>query len=120
MIFGRFRDGHPRLTLTLRGRIGDSNVEFIVDTGFHGFLALPGRTLNQLETETAGIRFWRRADGVEAACPAFFVGVEGDEEEQVVEALLLGGEPLLGTRFLHEQHFHAEIIEGGQIVVEPL
>ncbi len=120
MMRGRFRDGHPRLTLRMRGQRGSVTVEYIVDTGFDGFLALPGRILNQLETEASGIRFWQRADGVEAACPAFSVSTESDEDEATVEALLLGGEPLLGTRFLQDQHLHAEMTEGGEIVVEPL
>ena len=40
MIYGQFRSRFPRLTLTLPGLKGPLDVEFILDTGFDGELAL--------------------------------------------------------------------------------
>jgi predicted aspartyl protease len=54
MIYGTFRDGHPRLSLELPGRTGPIKVEFIVDTGFEGDLILPREVLRQLLTEPSG------------------------------------------------------------------
>ena len=38
MMIGHVRDNFPRLMLTLPGRNGSVNVEFVVDTGFDGEL----------------------------------------------------------------------------------
>ncbi len=48
MILGEFRGHFPRITLTLPGIQGEVEVEFIVETGFDGDLALPEILLNQL------------------------------------------------------------------------
>ena len=41
MTLGAWRDGFPRLRLTLMGERGPLDLEFIIDTGFNGDLALP-------------------------------------------------------------------------------
>ena len=46
--FGSFRDGHPRLTVLLPSQNGPLEIEFIVDTGFDGDLALPGPVARRL------------------------------------------------------------------------
>jgi predicted aspartyl protease len=48
-MIGEFRDGHPRARLTLNGLAGQLELEFVVDTGFDGDLALPGHLARQLE-----------------------------------------------------------------------
>ena len=41
MMIGQWRNGFPRVMLTLPGLQGPLEVEFIVDTGFEGGLTLP-------------------------------------------------------------------------------
>jgi predicted aspartyl protease len=48
MILGRFRDDLPRITVELAGIAGPVKVEFIVDTGFDGYLTLPPSVLRRL------------------------------------------------------------------------
>ena len=49
MIPGVFRDGHPRTAITVYGDDAPQEVDFIVDTGFEGDLALPSHV-----ADTAG------------------------------------------------------------------
>lgn len=120
MNVGVFRDGHPRLTLTLPGHTGAVEIEFLVDTGFDGDLALPMTLLRLIEARQDTFLRRRMADGTIVACPVFDLEMDWEDETRVLKVLVLGGEPLLGTRFLQDQHFHAEMTEGGEIVVEPL
>ncbi len=46
MILGHVRDRFPRVSLSMPGRNGPLLVEFIVDTGFDGDLALPQSIIN--------------------------------------------------------------------------
>lgn len=57
MMIGRWRDSFPRVTLTLPGVGGPVAVEFIVDTGFDGELALPEALIWQLDVAVLELRF---------------------------------------------------------------
>lgn len=50
MMLGQWHDGFPWVMLTLPGLNGPLSVEFIVDTGFNGDLALPEIVIRQLDT----------------------------------------------------------------------
>ncbi len=67
-LLGLFRDDHPRLTLPLPGRSGRLWVEFIVDTGFAGDLALPQSLIQRLEANLSGSDSFALADGSRLEC----------------------------------------------------
>lgn len=120
MIEGYFRDDAPRVTLSLSGESGEENVEFIVDTGFNGTLALPSFVMDSLGATLQGVRLVELADGTERRSPFFTVAVDWEGEKRVIRATLLDGEPLIGVAFLREYHLHIEVTEGGQVFAEPL
>jgi clan AA aspartic protease len=119
-MFGEFRDGHPRLVLRLRGDSGTLELEFVVDTGFEGSLAIPLRCARQLALQPAGTRIRQLANGSTIRCPYYRVCVEWDEGERIVEALLLEGQPLIGTKLIADHLLRVEAAEGGEILIEPL
>lgn len=49
MILGHVRDGFPRIVLDLTGLRGVMRVEFLLDTGFEGELAVPLALMQQLD-----------------------------------------------------------------------
>ena len=120
MIQGVFREGHPRVSLTLPGQDEDFTVEFLVDTGFDGDLTLPLSLARQLRARSAGYRARMQADGTVLPCPCFQFFYEWDEDEdpQFVEVLVTGASPLMGTTFLADRLLQIEMTEGGEVTAE--
>lgn len=120
MIIGHFRDHFPRLLLTLPGTSGPLAVEFILDTGFEGYLALPGSLLWRLEAEPSGLQRSVLADGSEREGIVYSLSLIWQDEPCDVEVLVLEGNPLLGTLLLDGNHLDIEVTEGGEVIIEPL
>lgn len=119
-MYGTFREDHPRLTLTLPGVTADLDVEFIVDTGFAGDLALPVHIINQVDGTLIGSRERKLATGQRFRCPSYEIMLDWNDELRSTEVLILEGDPLLGTVLLREYLIQMEMTEGGQIAIEPL
>jgi clan AA aspartic protease len=117
---GRFHNDAPRATLTLIGDNGPTDVEFVVDTGFTGTLALPPGLLASVGATLEGIRLIQLADGSPLRTPFWTLQVEWYGELRVVRATALDDEPLIGIGLLREHHLHIEVTEGGEVVAEPL
>ena len=117
---GHVRDRFARLMLALPSRDGVANVEFVVDTGFDGELALPSGLLTTLDAAYAGDRPLLLADGSVRRHPFYQVIMEWDEEERIIEVIALDGNPLLGVELLEGNLFQSEMTDGGEVTVEPL
>lgn len=120
MIQGAFRDGHPRVVITVHGDTGAQAIEFTVDTGFEGDLALPSRIVSTLGVQPTGVRRRGLANGAVISCRFFQVSIDSMAGTRGAEVLLLEGMPLLGTALLDEQFLHIEVTEGGEVLIEPL
>ena len=120
MILGRFRYGHPRATLHLPGTSGPMPVEFIVDTGFEGDLAVPGHLASRLAGAQVGFRRRMLADGLVIHCPFYEILLDWSDEPRITEVLALLGHPLLGTALLEDYLLQVEIGEGGEVLIDPL
>ena len=116
MIEGEFRDGHPRIELTLKGASGSVAFSFIVDTGFEGGLALPARFANQLRVSPTGMVDRALANGAIVKVPVLEVAVVWDGKFRYTELLVLEGNPLVGTDFLMDNLLTVEIASGGAVV----
>ncbi len=120
MILGHVRDYFPRITLTLPGLAGPAAIEFILDTGFDGQLALPGSVLNAMDASYEGNRPVQLADGSERPRPTYSLVLESDDAPRLVEVILLEGVPLLGVELLAETLIQIEMMDGGEVSIEPL
>lgn len=85
MIVGVFRDHLPRVTLDLPARGQSLAVEFILDTGFDGYLAVPSRLLSRLEASPLYDTLRRLGDGSLVECPAYELELQWGDEIQTVE-----------------------------------
>jgi hypothetical protein len=128
-VAGRFRDGYPRLTITLPGLSGSLlDVELIVDTGFDGELALPPHLAHRLDLQAQGQQTRMLADGSLIRCPLFSLVLPTDDSDdeaddappRVAELLVLDGNPLVGTQFVYNHLLQVEVTEGGEVLAEPL
>ena len=122
MTAGRFRDGLPRVALDLPTQNGDEiSVDFVLDTGFDGDLALPANIVRQLPDAVQGSQFVNLAGGFQRRCPCYEITWEDAEgESRLLEVLVMDGNPLMGTAFLRNHLLSIELIEGGEVLAEPL
>ena len=120
MTLGHVRDNLPRVTLPLPGIAGKMFIEFIVDTGFDGELALPSSLVRQLEAAYQGDKPILLADSFARSQPSFEVVLEWDDEPRPTEILVLEGVPLLGSVLLAGSFLQAEMTDGGEVSIEPL
>lgn len=120
MITGHFREGHPRVTLSLAGPEGSLEVEFVLDTGFEGDLALPGYLASSLNGGPTGFRRRVLASGRVVNCPFYETVLEWVGGPQLTEVLILEGQPLLGTTMLEGYLLEIEVTEGGDVAIQPL
>lgn len=120
MIFGLVRGYSPRIRHILRGLRGSIEVEFVVDTGFEGELALPPALLRQVEANFLEVRFVLMANGQEEQHSVYTITLDWNDEPRPTEVLALDGNPLLGMLLIDGNHLHIEATEGGEIMIEPL
>ena len=97
MMLGYVRDYMPRIVLTLPGLQGPMRVEFIIDTGFDGDLALPTSLVSQLDVIFITDRIIRLADGTMQRRPCYSILLDWNEESRETEILVLENAPLLGA-----------------------
>lgn len=119
MTTGQWRDGFPRVTLTLPGLREPLEVEFIVDTGFEGGITLPEALVSQLEVSVQERRAIKLAGGLRQRCYSYEMIVQWEDEARLVEVLTLEGAPLLGNDLWKGQSLYAENTDGGDVLIEP-
>ena len=118
---GRVTANHAVLDIGLRFQHRpDLAVEFVVDTGFIGFLTLPPAAIAALR-----FPFIRRIAANLAHDSTIHVSVHAaaiiwDGEEREVEVLATGSRPLLGTLLLDGHGLTVRFTEGGLVPVESL
>ena len=120
MIYGHVRDNFPYVLLTLPGRSGPSVVEFLVDTGFDGDLALPSALVTQPEATFSFEKEVRMADGSIRRRPHYEIFLDWNEEPRLTQILVLEGVPLLEGLLLRDYLLQIEVTDGGEVSVEPL
>jgi predicted aspartyl protease len=80
VIIGRVRDYLPRVRLSLRGRNGEAvPIDFTLDTGFDGDLALPAAVLDRLDAVYLRERVLLMANGSFEHRSAYEVKLEWNE-----------------------------------------
>ena len=119
-MLGIFRDDHPRITLSLPQGDTEIDVEFIVDTGFAEDLALPAHLADLIKGTFAGYGERSLANGQYLKCRTNEIMLDWNGEPRPTEVLVLEGDPLLGTVILREHLLQMEMMDGGEVSVEPL
>ena len=95
-------------------------IEFVVDTGFDGFLSLPMVAIVLL-----GLPFDQRvianlADGRSERVDLFRATIVWEGNDRAVTVLALGQRPLLGTALLDGHDLAIRFVDGGSVAVLPV
>lgn len=121
MIVGQVANLQALLPVTLRfpGQ-PDLTIEFVVDTGFVGFLTLPPAAVTALglpyQFDTAA----NLADDSQVQVAVHSVTVVWDGAERVVRVLATGKRPLLGMALIAGHELVAQCVDGGIVTVDAL
>ena len=96
-----------------------STVDFVLDTGSTGFLALSMELVRQLGLKPRGMQRGQMADGSESFCSVVNVKVTWNGVQQRIDAQILG-EPLIGTRMLRDCELRAKFEMNGEVAISEL
>jgi clan AA aspartic protease len=97
----------------------DLTIEFVIDTGFSGALALSPTAVTALGLPFLEDTFANLANDQTVAVPVYTATGIWHGIERAVRVLAVGRRPLLGTALLHESHLGAYFVEGGGVTITP-
>jgi len=107
----------PYVPLHLEMGHRDADVEALLDTGFHGDVALPAGLTTDGEPAD-GYLPWTLADGSEVSAPAYDARVQiGELPPLPAVVIVLGDEPLVGRGV--SDRFRIILEHGQRLIVEP-
>lgn len=114
-------NGDPVIQISVRDAGGqDVPINFILDTGYTGYLALPPRWVNRLQWTPTGVTLMRFADNSEAQTTTYDEIILWDGMERIVTIAELDGDPLIGTDLLYDHEVIIQFINGGRVTVTRL
>ena len=121
MIIGSVINRRPLVHLTVRGPGGqDQDVEFVLDTGFTGFLTLPSAAVAALMLPF--VQYYRGilADGRVTRLEVYAATVFWDGAERDVHVLAMGSAPLVGMSLMNGSDVRLQVTDGGLVTIESL
>jgi clan AA aspartic protease len=98
----------------------DFTIEFVIDTGFTEFLALPPEAVTLLRLPFVYDMYVNLANNSTVIVPVHQATIIWNHEERVVNVLATGKRPLLGTALLNEHELLIQFIEGGLVTIDEL
>jgi clan AA aspartic protease len=122
MLTGRVTsDKEAVLPLEILGTGGQIfRVEAGIDTGFNGFLTLPGKVVEDLDLTYVGPARAALGDGNEVRMDLFLAAVQWEGGERDVLVLESEGGTLVGMAMLDGCRVVMDVEEGGAVSVESL
>jgi len=122
MIRGRVTaDREALLRLAVKGEESDTQeIEGVIDTGFNGFLTLPGSAIHALELRFVGHRRVTLADGNVTTLDAHMASILWGGQTRDVLVLKAEGVPLIGMALLNGHRLMVDVVPDGPVVIEPL
>ncbi|WP_420759998.1 clan AA aspartic protease [Nostoc sp. CALU 546] len=91
----------------------DVEIEFVIDTGFEGFLTLPPDLVAKLSLPYIAKIQANIADNSKTTTNAHAIKILWNGTEREVIVLAMGRRPLLGTALLADYHLSIDFYEGG-------
>jgi clan AA aspartic protease len=109
------------IRMVVRGAHGQEvQVDAVVDTGFNGFLTLPGRHITELALSFAGTTQATLGDGSAVPLDIFEAIVIWDNHEQSIPVLAAAGSALVGMALLSGYRMTLDVEDGGSVMIEAL
>ena len=121
MIYGRLIDRKATVPVIFRlPQQPDFSLDFVVDTGFNGYLTLPPQAVSVMNLPLYSSTSIRLADGSEALSAIYLATIVWDDVEKVVHILASGYKPLLGTKMMQGYHLEIDFEDNGLVSLEKL
>ena len=118
-MIGQVRAHHALLPIIFRQPAGrDATVEFVVDTGFIGYLTLPMESVAAMNLQFIRRMLVNLADNSTILVEVYAVTFLWNGEEREVEVIATGIRPLVGTALLAGMELILQFAEGGLVSVK--
>lgn len=121
MITGKVSNRHALLPVPLRlPDRPDLSIEFVVDTGFIGFLTLPPAAVATLGLPYQFDTSANLADNSEVQMAVHSVTIIWNGVQRVVGVLATGKRPLLGMALLEDHELVVQCVDSGLVTIKQL
>jgi clan AA aspartic protease len=97
----------------------ERELEFVLDTGFVGYLSLPPAAIGALALDYAHRMPIALADGTWTVVELYRASIDWEGIDMDVEVLSMGTEPLLGTSLLDGCEVSIHFTDGRLVTIEP-
>jgi len=113
-------DNEAVIPLQLRGARGEvETIQSVVETGLTGAIALPSALVSRLGMPYRMMRPDELGDGTVVDFDVHQATVVWNGQDRPVEALATAGGALAGMSFLIGHHLFIDVIDGGEVRIEP-
>ena len=121
MIIGKVTtDLEVVIELVVIGLNRREKIEAVVDTGFSGYLALPGDLINLLKLRQIDNQAVILGDGTEVVLEKYLLSVLWHGEEHNVSTLQTDGGPLVGMSLLYGSRVILDVINSGDVSINAM
>ncbi len=109
----------PIISLSVSGPTGQTQeIQAVIDTGYNGYLTLPGTLVQELGLPFESSATAVLADGSEVKLETYVATVLWDGEARAIDAHLAENKSLAGMRLLQWYSLHVDVRDGGRVAVE--
>lgn len=95
-------------------------IEAVIDTGYSGYLTLPGRLLAGLGLAFAGHRSGTLADGSTVVLDVYLGQLIWHRQQKEVLVAQAAGIPLIGMSLLDGSRLTIDVTDGGMVTIDEL
>lgn len=95
-------------------------IQAVIDTGYNGYLVLPGHLVMTLQLPFAGYRRGTLADGSVTRLDVNLASVVWHGQPKDVLISQATGTPLVGMSLLESSRMTMDIVDGGDVTIENL
>lgn len=121
MIHGTVVGLQARISVIFRlSEHSDVEVEYIIDTGFEGFLTLPPSLIADFELPYLARINANLANNSNVMTDVYLATVVWNGVERNVAVLAMGHRPLVGTLLLEDSHLSIDFCKGGTVLVDDI
>ena len=120
MITGTVSNRHALIALFVSGPGGQGDVEFVLDTGFTGYITLPLAACLALNLPFQGYQPSSLADTSQRLLDIYRLTIVWDGEQREVDVLAIDSAPLIGMSLLDGYDVRIQAVEGGSVSIERL
>ena len=121
MIRGTIRNRESIIELEVYGPGQPAQqIQAVIDTGYNGYLTLPGRLVTALQLPFAGHRRGTLADGSVTRLDVYLASVVWHGRQIDVLISQTAGVPLIGMSLLAGSRLTIDVVDGGDVTIDEL